>query len=38
MAAAESVAKFGISITVLGNDGVTVDTASMVTRGAEPPE
>ena len=31
-AAAESVEKFGISMTVLGNVGVTVETASMVTR------
>ncbi len=33
----ESVEKFGISITVLGNVGVTVDTASMVTSGVAPP-
>src|SRR6516165_3721075 len=36
-AAAESVAKFGISITVFGKVGVTVDTASIVTSGAAPP-
>ena len=29
--------KFGISMTVLGNAGVTVDTASMVTSGGRPP-
>src|ERR1700722_16003434 len=36
-AAAESVEKFGISITVLGKVGVTVETASMVTSGSAPP-
>ncbi len=32
--AAESVEKLGISMTVWGKRGVTVDTASMVTRSA----
>ena len=36
-ATAESVEKLGISITVLGNEGVTVETALMVTSGAAPP-
>ena len=33
---AESVAKLGISMTAWGNRGVTVDTASMVTRSSAP--
>ena len=37
MAAAESVEKFGISMTVLGKVGVTVETASIVTSGSAPP-
>ena len=34
--AAESVEKLGISMMVWGKRGVTVDTASMVTRSAVP--
>src|SRR5579863_7386313 len=36
-ATAESVAKLGISITVWGKRGVTVDTAGIVTAGEPPP-